>query len=76
MTAELARAVRRESSAAVMHAWGVSLATVTHWRKALGVEQYNEGTRRLWSLWKAPKLPDECVPFSKAALREKRLAKG
>jgi DNA-binding XRE family transcriptional regulator len=76
VTPELARAVRSESSAALMHWWGVGIVTVTHWRKALGVEQFNEGTRRLWSLWKERKLPDHCVTFSKATLREKRLAKG
>lgn len=76
VTPELARAVRCESSAAIMHQWGVGLVTVTRWRKALGVEQFNEGTRKLWSLWKEPKLPDHCVAFSKGALRERRLTKG
>jgi DNA-binding XRE family transcriptional regulator len=76
VTPELARAVRSESSAAVAHWWGAGSVTVTGWHRALGVEQFNEGTRRLWSLWKEPKLPDTCVTFSKAALRQHRLAKG
>ena len=75
VTSELARAVRCESSKAIMHWFGVSAARISSWRRALGVEQWNEGTLRLWSLWKEPKLPDECVTFSKATLRAKRLAK-
>jgi hypothetical protein len=43
----LARAVRRESNQAVARAWGVTPQTVSAWRKALGVEVVNEGTRRL-----------------------------
>jgi hypothetical protein len=35
---ELARAVRRESAAAIMYWFGVSCSTVWLWRKALGVE--------------------------------------
>src|SRR5262245_63885425 len=34
---ELARAVRREAAAAVMHWWGVGIGTVAWWRRALGV---------------------------------------
>jgi hypothetical protein len=45
---ELARAVRRESAAAVQHWWGVSRSTVLKWRKALGADRNNNpGTRRL-----------------------------
>jgi hypothetical protein len=44
---ELARAVRRESSLAIQHWWGVSQRTVWCWRQALGVERFNEGSRRL-----------------------------
>jgi hypothetical protein len=45
---ELARAVRHESAAAVMHWWGASATAVNHWRKALGVGRTdNEGTARL-----------------------------
>jgi hypothetical protein len=39
----LARAVRREAAAAVMHAWNVGPATVNKWRRALGVARWNEG---------------------------------
>jgi hypothetical protein len=46
--AELARAVRTESAAAIMHWWGVSSKAIWHWRKALGVERAGtEGSRRL-----------------------------
>jgi hypothetical protein len=44
---DLARAVRRESAQAIAHWWGVSVQTVSKWRKVLGVEQNNTGTRRL-----------------------------
>jgi hypothetical protein len=43
--ADLARAVKRESGKAICEWWGVSYATVTNWRKALGVERTTEGTR-------------------------------
>jgi hypothetical protein len=45
---ELARAVRHESAAAVMHWWGASASAVNDWRKALGVDfNGTVGTRRL-----------------------------
>jgi hypothetical protein len=44
---ELARAVRHESSVAIMHWWGVCSSTVVKWRRALGVERKTEGMRRL-----------------------------
>ncbi len=47
---DLARAVRRESAAAVMYHFGVSNSWVTACRRALGVPASNEGTRRLHSL--------------------------
>ncbi len=43
----LARAVRKESNLAVAHWWGVTPQTVTVWRKSLGVQPANDGTRRL-----------------------------
>jgi len=46
----LARAVRNESNQAMCRAWGVTPQTVSKWRKALGVPQENDGTRRLHSL--------------------------
>jgi hypothetical protein len=45
----LAEAVRRESSAAVCHHWGVTGKTVSTWRRALGVGPLTEGTSRLKS---------------------------
>src|SRR5262245_9864640 len=45
---ELARAVRSESAAAVMHWWGVGVHAVWRWRKALGVGRMDSaGSRRL-----------------------------
>ncbi|HEY7116972.1 MAG TPA: helix-turn-helix transcriptional regulator [Tepidisphaeraceae bacterium] len=76
MSDELARAIRCESAAAIQYWWGAGVATVVKWRRALGVEQFNEGTRYLWSLWKAPKLPDRAVAFSPASMRRRRLACG
>src|SRR5687768_18529976 len=43
----LARAVRRECAAAVMHWWGVGQLAVNKWRRALGVPRWNEGDLRL-----------------------------
>lgn len=47
--AGLAEAVRRESSAAICHHWGVSAQTVSKWRKECGVGQMTEGTSLLKS---------------------------
>jgi hypothetical protein len=45
---ELARAVRHESAAALMHWWSASETAVSNWRKALGVWRTDsEGSRRL-----------------------------
>ena len=44
---DLVRALRRESNQAVAHRWSVAVVTVSKWRKALGVERDNEGSRRL-----------------------------
>jgi hypothetical protein len=46
---DLAEAVRRESVEAVKHWFGVGDDRVWKWRKALGVERENEGTRALLS---------------------------
>jgi hypothetical protein len=44
---ELARAVRSESAQAIRFWWGVSKTAVQNWRRALGVERFNEGSKRL-----------------------------
>jgi hypothetical protein len=44
---DLAKAVRRESNAAICYWWGVGPSTVGTWRKALGVQAPNEGDRRV-----------------------------
>jgi DNA-binding XRE family transcriptional regulator len=76
VTPELARALRVESAAAIRYWWGVGSNTVTHWRRRLGVEQFNEGTLKLYSQWKETKLPDQAIAFSPAALRRFRLRRG
>ena len=43
----LARAVRRESAAAVAYHWGVTGQTVSKWRKAMGVVGPTEGERAM-----------------------------
>jgi hypothetical protein len=49
--AELARAVRCESSLAIRYWWGVSLGSVWQWRRALGVGRLEpEGSQRLHQL--------------------------
>jgi transposase-like protein len=47
LTPELARAVRLESVQALRYWFGVSSTTVWKWRKALGVDGNNDGTRKL-----------------------------
>ena len=44
---DLIRAVKREALQAVAYQWGVCAMTARKWRKHLGVERYNEGTRIL-----------------------------
>lgn len=48
---DLIEAVRQESTLALQHHWGVKTSTVWRWRKALGVDQNNQGTLRLRSKW-------------------------
>jgi hypothetical protein len=45
---DLARAIRRESVSAICHWLGAHPVTVWKWRKALGVPEWNHGTRKLW----------------------------
>jgi hypothetical protein len=56
--AELVRAIRTESVAAVIHHWGVSRSVATRWRHRLGVPRFNAGTRVLWSQLAASKFDD------------------
>jgi hypothetical protein len=58
---DLVRALRRESETAIAHAWGVSIVTVWRWRKALGVEQFTEGTRDLYRRWLPEKLDEDAL---------------
>jgi hypothetical protein len=44
---ELARAIRLESSLALQYWFGVDEVSVCRWRKALGVERFNEGSAKL-----------------------------
>lgn len=45
----LDRAIRKESSVAVCHWWGVTAQTVTVWRRGLGVGRNTDGSRQLAS---------------------------
>jgi hypothetical protein len=45
----LAKAIRRESTQAVCHWWGITPQTVSKWRKSLGVGIATQGTSRLHS---------------------------
>lgn len=56
---DLSRAVAFESNQAVCYWWGVTPQTVTKWRKALDVPEYNDGTRRLHSAWMPERIPPE-----------------
>jgi DNA-binding Xre family transcriptional regulator len=42
---DLERAIRCESNRAVALAWGVTWMTVSHWRAALGVPRWSEGSK-------------------------------
>src|SRR5437762_843923 len=44
LTGDLVRAVQCESAQSIRYWWGVGSYTVWHWRKELGIGQYNEGT--------------------------------
>ena len=56
---DLIRAVQVESAIAVAHHWGVSTATVKHWRRALDVSRTTEGTRKLALAYTPEKLTDD-----------------
>ena len=80
---ELARAVRHESAAAVMHWWGVTSGVVWRWQKALGVGPTDsEGSRRLIQAasemgaaeQRGKQLPPEQVERRRRTAREKNLA--
>jgi hypothetical protein len=80
---ELARAVRHESAAAVMHWWGASSEAVKRWRRVLGVGRTdNEGTRRLMPAaaekgaaeLRGKELPPEQVERRRQTALEKDLA--
>ena len=76
VTPELARAIRLEAASAVCHWWGFGINTVTKLRRRLDVSRFNDGTLKLYSLWKKPKLPDLTIPFDPKSLRRARHAKG
>lgn len=56
---DLIRAVKNEAAVAVAHNWGVSVATVWYWRKALNVKQINPGTLRLYKQLSSIKLSED-----------------
>ena len=76
---DLVRAVHQESSQAVAHHFGICIHTVTKWRKALGVPEHNEGTRRLGRAWAVGRTDDRLERARRNSLSpasvEKRAAK-
>lgn len=48
---DLVKAVRQESTKAIQRHWGVKSHIAWTWRKILGVDQNNAGTRELRSKW-------------------------
>jgi hypothetical protein len=64
---DLAKAVKRESAIAICYGWGVTGQTVSGWRKALGVPQVNEGTRRLYVVYTPERLPPEVQQAARKA---------
>lgn len=68
LTAELARAVRTESSEAICRWWGVSVTKVWQWRKALGVGRVTAGTRIL--LQERTGVPQEAAAKGRQRARE------
>jgi hypothetical protein len=77
---DLGKAIRCESALALHYWFGVGTATISKWRRALGIEAYNEGTLRLWSFWRTQKLPrpckDEVFAFNREKMRARRLELG
>ena len=77
---DLVTAIHHESSKVIQYWWGVGSSTVTRWRRALGVQPHNEGTRELWRLWRPKKLPRPCrgelLVVDADRLRSLRLAAG
>jgi len=61
VTGDLVRAIKRESSEAIQHHWGVGGVTVYHWRKALGVGRITEGTLQRYRDIIADKLTPEAA---------------
>ena len=61
--------MRVESEIAVAHHWGVSPATVKHWRRALGVLRTTRGTLRLAIDYTAEKLTPEVRAMAEEANR-------
>jgi hypothetical protein len=70
---ELLRALRTEAAVAVAYWWGVPSTRVSKWRRALGVERFTEGSRRLL-LRSSAKGADTTrgVPLPAAAVAQRR----
>ena len=72
---DLVKAVKRESSQAVMHHFGVASATVWRWRQALGVPRSNEGSHRLWREISISRTDDRLALARRNSKTPKALAK-
>ena len=69
---DLVRAVRLEANEAVARAWGVHPATVSRWRRILGVEQYNPGTHDLFLAYQGKGLTAEATARGRASQTPER----
>jgi hypothetical protein len=65
---ELIRAIQSESEIAVAHHWGVTPATVSLWRRALGVPRMTDGSRKLAVALAPERLTDEARELAKQVM--------
>ena len=65
---DLIRAVQTESEIAVAHHWGVTPATVKHWRRAMDVPRTTDGTRKLAVAYTPERLTEEAHAKARKAM--------
>jgi len=69
---DLVRAIRLEAAEAVARAWGVNPATVSRWRRLLGVKRFNPGTQELFLKYQGKGLTAEATARGRAAQTPER----
>jgi hypothetical protein len=67
---DLEKAIRKESSVAICHWWGVSEFSVTKWRRELDVGRITEGTRRLHQNYATEPAGQDALEMAIARARE------